>query len=143
MNDWAVVFLGVIALAVTVMAAIQVGLIVYGARLARRVDQLTRQLDQDIKPLLTNLNAVGQEAAKAASLASAQMERVDRLFADVSTRIEESVAALQSTLITPAREGIAVVSGIRAAISALKGMRQAPPVHRHPHPDEDDALFIG
>src|SRR5690606_17503581 len=115
----------------------------YGARLARRVDQLTRQLDQDIKPLLTNLNAVGQEAAKAASLASAQMERVDRLFADVSTRIEESVAALQSTLITPAREGIAVLSGIRAAISALKGMRQAPPVHRHPHPDEDDALFIG
>ncbi|HEX7088293.1 MAG TPA: hypothetical protein VF198_18185 [Vicinamibacterales bacterium] len=143
MSDWAVVFLGVIALAVTVMAAIQVGMVVYGARLARRVDRLADQLDREIKPLLTSLHTVGQEAAKAATLASAQMERVDRLFADVSARIEESVAAIQATLVAPAREGMAVFSGIRAAIAALKGMRQASPIPRHPHPDEDDALFIG
>ena len=36
MSDWGVVFLGIIAAAVTVMAGIQVGVIVYGARLARR-----------------------------------------------------------------------------------------------------------
>ncbi|HEY8537164.1 MAG TPA: hypothetical protein VIL25_11960 [Vicinamibacterales bacterium] len=143
MSDWAVVFLGVIALAVTVMAAIQVGIVVYGARLARRVDRLAEQLDREIKPLLSSLHSVGQEAARAASLATAQMERVDRLFADVAARVEETVAAIQTALITPAREGIAVLSGLRAAIATLKGMRRAAPASRHPHPDEDDALFIG
>ena len=44
MTDWSAVFLGVIALAVSVMAAIQVGIVVYGAKLARRVDALATQV---------------------------------------------------------------------------------------------------
>jgi hypothetical protein len=40
-------FLGIIALAVLVMAAVQVAAIVAGIRLARRVDQLAVQLDQE------------------------------------------------------------------------------------------------
>lgn len=143
MSDWGVVFLGIIAAAVTVMAGIQVGVIVYGARLARRVDQMAVQIDREIKPLLTNLNAVGEEAARAAALATAQVERVDRLFADVSVRIEDSVAAVQSALIAPAREGLALISGVRAALGALKSMRQASSPSHHPHPDDDDPLFIG
>jgi hypothetical protein len=101
------------------------------------------QIDREIKPLLTNLNAVGGEAARAAALATAQVERVDRLFADVSVRIEESVAAVQSALIAPAREGLALISGVRAALGALKSMRQATSPSHHPHPDDDDPLFIG
>ncbi len=144
MTDWGVVFLAVIALAVTVMAAIQVGMIVYGARLARRLDQVATQIDREIKPLLASLNAVGEEAARAAALATAQVERADRLFADVSVRIEETAAAVQSALITPAREGMALISGVRAAFGALRGMRQASTSRsRHPHPDDDDPLFIG
>ena len=143
MSDWGVVFLGIIAAAVTVMAGIQVGVIVYGARLARRGDQLAVQIDRENKPLLTNLNAVGEEAARAAALATAQVERVDRLFADVSVRIEDSVAAVQSALIAPAREGLALISGVRAALGALKSMRQASSPSHHPHPDDDDPLFIG
>ena len=40
MTFWAEVFLGVIALATLTMAAIQVGVIVYGWTLARRVNRL-------------------------------------------------------------------------------------------------------
>ena len=90
MTDWSAIFLGVIALAVSVMAAIQVGVVVYGARLARRVDALATQVDREIKPLLTHFNAIGEEAARATALAAAQVERVDRLFADVSLRVEET-----------------------------------------------------
>ncbi len=46
------VFLGVIALATLVMAIIQVGAVVAVGRLARRVDHLADQVENDIKPLL-------------------------------------------------------------------------------------------
>jgi len=142
-TDWSVVFLGVIAVAVTVMAAVQVGCIVYGARLARRVDQLATQVDREIKPLLTNLNKVGEEAARAAQLAATQVERVDRLFADVAIRVEDTAASLQSAIIAPAREGFALLSGIRAAFAAFKDIRSAAAPARSTRHDDEDALFIG
>jgi hypothetical protein len=123
--DWNVVFLGVIAVAVTVMACVQVGVIVFGARLVRRVDRIAAQIDGEIKPLLTNLNRVGEDAARAAQLAAAQVERVDQLFADVAMRVEDTAASLQSAIIAPAREGFAVLSGVRAAFAALREMRSA------------------
>jgi hypothetical protein len=60
-NEWSGVFLGIIALAVSVMALVQVGVIIFGARLAKRVEQIAQQVDREIKPLLVNLNVVGQE----------------------------------------------------------------------------------
>lgn len=143
MTDWSVVFLGVIALAVTVMAAIQVGIVVYGARLARRVDALTAQVDREIKPLLTHLTTIGEEAARATTLAAAQVERVDRLFADVSQRVEDTASAVQSAIIAPARESLALISGVRAAFETFRGMRRAGAPARSAAPDEDDPLFIG
>ena len=70
-------FLGIIAFAVMVMALIQVGAIFAGIRLARRVDQLATQLDQEIKPLIANLTTLSSEAARAAALAARQAERLD------------------------------------------------------------------
>lgn len=143
MTDWSAIFLGIIALAVSVMAAIQVGIIVYGARLARRVDALAAQVDREIKPLLTHLNAIGEEAARATALAAAQVERVDRLFADVTQRVEETATAVQSAIVAPAREGLALLSGVRAAFEALKGIRRAGTPAHATATDEDDPLFIG
>ena len=143
MSEWSVVFLGVIAGAVTVMAAIQVGMVVYGARLARRVDRLADQVDREIKPLLTSLEAMGQEAARATTLAAQQVERVDRLFADIALRVEETAAAVQSAVITPAREGLALLSGVRAAVSAMRGTGPARRADSPSQGDEDDPLFIG
>jgi hypothetical protein len=142
-SEWGTVFLGVIAVAVSVMAVVQVGVIVFGARLARRVDQLATQVDREIKPLLTNLNVVGEEAARAAQLAAAQVERVDKLFAEVALRVEDTAESLQSAIIAPAREGFALLSGLRAAFSALREMRSAAVPARSARHDEDDPLFIG
>ena len=143
MNDWSVVFLGVIAAAVTIMAVVQVGVIVFGARLVRRVDQMASQIDREIKPLLTNLNKVGEEAARAAQLAATQVERVDRLFADVALRVEDTAASLQSAIIAPAREGFALLSGVRAAFAALREIRTASAPARAARHDDEEALFIG
>ena len=143
MNDWGGVFLGIIALAVTVMAAVQVGVIVFGARLARRVEQLVVQIDRDIKPLVANLNVVGQEAARAAELATAQVHRVDQLFGDIAGRVEETADSLQAAIIAPAREGMALVQGVKAAFAALREIRSAAVPSRAARHDEDDPLFIG
>jgi hypothetical protein len=142
-NDWSGVFLGIIALAVSVMAIVQVGVIIFGARLAKRVEQVAAQVDREIKPLLVNLNVVGQEAARAAELAAAQIERVDVLFADVAERVEETAETLQSAIIAPAREGMALVQGVRAAFAALREIKAAAGPSGAPTHDEEDPLFIG
>lgn len=143
MTEWSTVFLGIIAVAVSVMAAIQVAIVIYGGRLARRVDALATQVEHEIKPLLAHLTTIGEEAARASTLAAAQVERVDRLFADVSLKVEETAHALQSAIVAPAREGMALLSGVRAAFDAMRGMRQAGTPARSAAHDEDDPLFIG
>src|SRR5262245_13972837 len=125
------------------MAVVQVGVIVFGARLARRVESLADQLDRDLKPLIANLNVVGQEAARAAELATAQVQRVDQLFGDMALRVEETADSLQTAIIAPAREGMALVQGVKAAFAALKEIRSATAPARGGGHDEEDPLFIG
>ena len=73
------------------------------------------------------------------ALATVQVERVDRLFADLAVKIDQTVATLQSNLIGPAREGRALVAAIRAALGAIRGARARA---RQARADDDDALFI-
>ena len=139
MND---LFLGIIALAVTVMAAIQVGAIIVAARLAKRVDRLAAQLEQDIKPVFQNLQTLTSEAARAAALAAIQVERADKVFSELSQRVDQTLLTLQSRVVAPAREGFAVLAGIRAALAAFRDLREGG--RRRPAAvEEEDALFIG
>ena len=138
-------FLGIIALAVLVMACIQVGAIVAGFRLAKRVDQMARQVDQDIKPLLANVTAMSADAARAASLAANQVERLDRIFGEMAVRVDQTLAVAQEFVTGPARQGMAIVSGVRAVFDALKGFREATRRRQSARPaaDDDESLFIG
>lgn len=140
MSDTAVVLLGVIAVATLVMATIQVGLIVVAARLVRQVQELGTRLEQDIRPLVANATAVAGHAARASDLAVAQMERVDRMFADAARRVEEATRLVQGTLLAPAREGRAVLAAIGAVMGALRDARHTP---GNAVGDDDDPLFIG
>jgi hypothetical protein len=135
-------FLGVIALAVAVMAAIQVGAIIVAARLAKRVDRLAAQIEQDIKPVFQNLHTLTADAARAAALAAVQVERADKMFADLVQRLDYTLSAVQNRVLAPAREGAAVLAGIRAALAAFRDLRE--PGRRRPSVvEEEDALFIG
>ena len=100
MSDTAEVLLGIIAFSVLVMAVIQVAAIVAGIRLARRVDELAAKIDQEVKPLIANLTALTSEAARAAALAAAQVERFDRVFGDMAARVDHTLAAAQA-FVTP------------------------------------------
>ena len=141
MSVWAQVFLGVIAAATLAIAIVQIGVLVAAGRLARRVDALADQLEHEMKPLFSHLNAIGRDASRAASLATTQVERADQLFSDVAVRIEQALNSLQTTLSTPAREGRALVSAFKAAFRALRDLRTRARSGQ-PRAEEEDALFI-
>ena len=138
-------FLGIIALSVVVMAAIQVAAIFAGLRLARRVDELAMQLDQEIKPLIANLTTLSSEAARAAALAAKQAERLDRVFGEMVERVDKTLEAAQEFVTGPARQGMAIMAGVKAVVDAFRGLRHASRRRSAPRPamDEEESLFIG
>lgn len=140
--NWSAVFLGLIAAATLVMAAIQVGAIIYAARLAGRVERLTARVERDIAPAIEQVRAMSVSAARTVELAAKQAERADRLFADVSRRVDETTALLQDVIVTPARQGRAILTAVAAALGAYEQFRRASR-SRQAHLDEEDPLFIG
>jgi hypothetical protein len=140
-STWADVFLGIIALATLAIAIVLIGVVVAAGRLARRVDTLAEQIERDVKPLFGHLNAIGRDASRAAALATAQVERADRLFADVAMRVEVTLNSVQGTLGAPAREARALLSAFKAAFQAIRDLRQDARTRQRRSEDED-ALFI-
>jgi predicted PurR-regulated permease PerM len=147
--SWSEAFLGLIALATLVMALIQVGAVVVLLRLARQAQQTIASaqqtmttVQQDIRPLIAKATTVADEASRTAALATAQAEKIDRLVTDLSVRVDRTAAVVQEAIVTPAREGIAIVAALKAALGALRGYRDLRPRHGRTA-DEEDPLFIG
>lgn len=135
------VWLGIIAVAVLVMAVIQVAAIVFAMSAARRIGRVADRLEQNLNPVVSNLQTITSEAARMTTLAAAQVERADRMFADLARRAEQVMAAVP-TLLGPAGKGLAFLNGIKAAIAAIHELRRSSR-RGAAHPDEEDALFIG
>jgi hypothetical protein len=139
--------LGIIAAAVAVMAVVQVSAIITGLRVARRIDAIATDLETSVKPLLANLAAMTADASRAATLAAAQVERIDRVFGELAGRVDQTLAAAQSFLIRPAKEGMAIVAGLKAAIAAIKGIREVTrrrsSARSASFEEEEESLFIG
>jgi len=134
-------FLGIIAVSTLLMALIQVGAIVAILRLARQAQQTIAEVQRDVRPLIAKATAVADEASRTATIATVQAEKIDRLLTDLAVRIDETAGVVQQAIITPAREGMAIVAALKAGFGALRGFRERP---RHGRAaDEEDPLFIG
>ena len=137
---WRDVFLGVIAVATLAIAVAQIGVIIAAAVMARRVGRMVEQIERDVKPLFGHLNAIGSDASRAVALAAVQVERADKLFGEVAGRIEQTLSVVQDSLDRPAREGRAMMGALRAAMQAIRELRNARA--RQGRGEDDDALFI-
>ena len=134
-------FLGVIAAATLLMALIQVGAMVAILRVARQAQQTIAEVHRDVRPLIAKVTTVADEASRTATIATAQAEKIDRLLTDLAVRVDQTAGVVQQAIITPAREGLAVVAALKAGFGALRGFRERP---RHGRAaDEEDPLFIG
>lgn len=140
MND---AFLGIIAIAVVAIAIVQVTMLVWAARVAKRVGDSVTRLEQEVRPILTGLQVVASEAARAATAAAVQVNRVDEILGDFRKRVDQTITTLQDTILSPARDVLAMLQALRevffggARRSATNDPRRRQPV------EDDDALFIG
>jgi hypothetical protein len=133
--------LGIIAVSTAVMAVMQIGAIIVLARVAMQVRDIVATLQKDVRPLIGRANQIAEDAAKTAALATAQAQKIDRLVTDLTRRVDETSAVVQQAIITPAREGMAIVAALKAGFGALRQMRDSR--GRPAGVEEEDALFIG
>ena len=135
--------LGAIALATMVMAFVQVGMIIYGARLARRVNRLVDVVEREIEPVVQRVNTMSEDAARASSLAVAQVERVDRVCARLTARVDEVMDAAQEAVVEPVRYGAALIQALRVGVAAMRRQDDPPPASDAPATEADEASSVG
>lgn len=140
MSDSGNMFLGIIAVSVLVMALLQLGAVLFLALYAKRLMTSTQDLQREIKPLVAKVTAIADEAQRATVLAAKQVERVDELVGDLSRRVQETSAAIQSVVTGPVRQGTVFVSALRGILTALMTSK---PERRFERDEEEDALFVG
>lgn len=143
MSGWGLLFLGAIAAATVTMAALQIAAAILAARAARRFFAVTDRLEQELMPAIARLNAIAADAGQTAALVRVQVERADRLFADFVARAERTLTLVQNAVVTPAREGFAIIAGLRGALAALRHIRARAGQGSGLGVEEEDALFIG
>ena len=156
MNEWSGVFLGIIAAATLVMALIQIGAVVAILKVARQAQESIAMIQRDVKPILAEVrpmleeakpiiskaSEIADEASRTAALATAQAHKIDQLVSVLTRRVDETAAIVQQAVITPAREGMAVVAAIKAALGVLRQSGDFRGRARR-HESEEDPLFIG
>jgi hypothetical protein len=134
------VFLGIIAVSTLASTVMQIGLILAAGRLARRLAGLVDQTERELRPTFDHVNAIARDASRAVALATAQVERADALFSDLSKRIEDTLTTVQSSIVAPAREGKALLKAFRAAMDVIREARRR--ARSRSRSEDEDALFI-
>ena len=114
------VFLGVIAVATLIMALIQIGLVVGGIMAVKRVNEMLSRVEASAKPVLARADELITDARASLAAARVQVDRVEQQTLHVLTRTEQAVQRVEGYLVAPAREGIALVAGARALVSAFR-----------------------
>jgi len=133
------VWLGVIAVGVLVLAVAQVAVLIRLSQVAKQTSEATRDLRRELTPLIAKANRIADDAGRVSALALAQMERVDHVLSSTIQKIDDTVATVQSAIISPVRQGVAVVAGLKAALAVFKARQDRGRYGR----DDEDALFIG
>jgi hypothetical protein len=133
------VWLAIIAIAVGLMAIMQVAIALVAWRLSQQVTATTNEIRRELRPLIAKVNDIADDAARATSLARLQVERVDSLLASTSERVDETLSLVQGAIVGPVRQGAALFTAIRAAFAAF---RQGAPRSRQGR-DEEEAWFVG
>ena len=112
--------LGIIALATLTTAITQVGVLIAGIRLARRVHTAVERIEGATGPIVARLDELSAEAIESMTAARNQMDRLERMTGDVVSRIDQTVHSLQTYVLNPARQGAALLAGARAAVLGFR-----------------------
>jgi len=123
LDNLALVFLGVIALAALVQGAFFVALGVGGLRLLRRVTELHRGLQAEILPAFDNMNRIATDLTEVSVVTAAQVRKVEDLVAETVARVEDvrvQVATAASRPLDSFRDLGAVLKGLRRGLQVYR-----------------------
>ena len=113
--------LSVIAVATVIIAVVQIGVVIFAVRLAKRLSRLVDVVEHEIRPTLARVDAVSSDVARVTSLASNQAERLDQITSDLIDKIDEILTAADRSVFAPLKQGAGFLFGLRAALSAFRG----------------------
>ena len=132
----------VIAVATVVTAIVQVGVVVFALRAAKRLGDTMQRLERDLQPVMANLRTVSTDIARATATAAAQVERAEQALTDLSRSVDSAATTLQGYISSPITNGLAILQGLRTAFDVLRDFRRP---QKRPEPDVErhDDLFIG
>jgi hypothetical protein len=139
-NDAALV---VIAVAMFAIAIVQVCMFVWAIRTARRVGDAVARLEQDVRPVVTNLQSVMADAARAAAVAASQVDKADQMLGAMRQSIDSTVQSLQEALLSPVRDALSLFQALREVIFGASRRPPSGDSRRRQAGEEEDALFIG
>jgi len=141
-TDWQVIFLGVMAVSLVLMAVAQLVVALSLVRAVKQVSDTVSQLQRDIKPVLDKATKIADDASRVASLALVQAERLDMMMKTSVARIDETFLTVQRAVSEPIRHGSALLSALRAAFTVVREW-QSRPSPAAPVGEDEDPLFVG
>jgi hypothetical protein len=150
MNEWALVFLGVMALS----AAVQCIFVVIAARSLRksgvRVGEICQRFDAEIKPTLEDLRKGAANLRAISESGREQALRVEGLVSSTLGSLETALESARSLIVQPLAsltEFSAFWSGLRRGLetyrSAQPKTRSSRSTRHRPAEDSDEHMFIG
>ncbi len=147
MDSLGLVFLGVIAFASLAQGVFLVFLGVSGLRLARRVGEIQKSVDKEIRPALENVTRVTQNLATVSEIATEQARRVELLVNDTVARVEDARAHVRRALVRPLEafgDVGAILKGVRRGIDVYQRLGRLQPRRQAASRryTEDEHLFI-
>jgi hypothetical protein len=122
-EDLALVFLGLIALAALVQGAFLIALGVGGVRLLRRVTEIHQGLQADILPAFANMNRISADLNEVSAVTAAQVVKVQDLVAETVARVEDVRIHVATAAVRPLdsfRDLGAVVKGLRRGLQVYR-----------------------
>ena len=144
MTDWQLIFLGVMAVSLVLMAAAQLIAALALVKAVKQISENVDRLQRDIRPVLDKATKIADDASRVASLALVQAERLDAIMKTSAARIDETFTTVQRAVTEPIRHGSALLSALRAAFSVVREWQQTRPAAATATAGEDDdPLFVG
>lgn len=138
--NWQLITLSTMTVALIVVTIVQIVIAMAAMKVAREAAETAREIRREIAPLMQKANRIADDAARATALVVVQVERIDDLIATTTERIEETVVAVQKSVLGPIRTGAAFVGALRAVLGAFGNRpRRRSAIQQ----DDEDALFVG
>lgn len=115
--------LAVLAISTLMIAVVQAVVVIAVFIVARRLTAAVSKIESAALPVLAHADAMAAEGLTVLGAVRDQLGRIERATADALSRMDLTVQRLQSYVLTPARQGAALLAGARAVVQVFRRSR--------------------